>query len=106
MPTETKSERGWSKEYPSLNYGSWFWLRHAPDAEPELQQLTGGRNWMEAFGSVRDSTEFLGPITVSDLERLAVLREAVEAALTFMQSTHIENSGAVQDQLREALLSA
>lgn len=67
------SETGWSKEFPS--HGSWFFLRHAPDAEPELHQLTGGRAWMESFGIVRDTTEFLGPITASDFDQLMRLRK-------------------------------
>lgn len=68
------AETGWTPEYPSLAYGSWFWLRHAPDATPELHQLTGGRSWMASFGIVRDTTEFLGPVTVSDAEQLVELR--------------------------------
>lgn len=70
------NETGWTKEYPSLAHGSRFWLRHAPDAEPELHQLTGGRGWMESFGIVRDTTEFLGPVTASDAEQLIQLRKA------------------------------
>ena len=75
------STETWTKEYPSLAYGSWFWLRHAPDATPELHQLTGGRGWMESFGIVRDTTEFLGPVTVSDAEQLSELRRAITDAI-------------------------
>lgn len=71
------TETGWTKEYPSLAHGSWFWLRHAADAKPELHQLTGGRSWMESFGIVRDTTEFLGPVSPDDLEQLARLRKAL-----------------------------
>lgn len=71
------AETGWTKEYPSLVYGSWFWLRHTPDATPELHQLTGGRNWMESFGVVRDTTEFLGPLSPSDAEQLNELRKTL-----------------------------
>lgn len=81
----TESEAGWSKEYPSLKYGSWFWLRHTLDSEPELHQLTGGRNWMESFGIVRETTEFLGPITPADTEQLVRLREAAQSALEYLQ---------------------
>lgn len=70
-----KTETGWTKEYPSLQYGSRFFLRHSPDAEPELHQLTGGRKWMESFGIVRNTTEFLGPVTAADFEQLTRLRE-------------------------------
>lgn len=73
------TETGWTTTYPSLAYGSWFWLRHAPDATPELHQLTGGRSWMESFGIVRATTEFLGPVTVSDAEQLSELRRSNEA---------------------------
>lgn len=85
MPTKADTEIVWSREYPSLAYGTWFWLRHAPDAKPELHQLTGGRTWMESFGIVRDTTEFLGPALAADFEQLIQLRKAGRDAVATIQ---------------------
>lgn len=68
----------WTKEYPSLKYGTWFWLRDGPSGTPELRQITGGRAWMEAFGMVSDATEFLGPVLPSDLEQIHALQSQLE----------------------------
>lgn len=84
MSTKPDTGTGWSKEFPSLRYGSWFWLRDGPDAEPRLVQLCGGYNFYEPMGIVGPTTEYLGPISPSDFEQLRRLRKAVEAARTWI----------------------
>lgn len=111
MPTKSDSDRGWSKEFPTVN--GFYWVR--TEQYRELPAEFDGRSISALYGLrlfaddlPRLLPEYLGPISPSDFEQLLRLRKAgrdADEALRLIQGYgfQLDNSAHGQEIRRRAI---